>query len=238
MLILIDLRKKIRNEVCVVYTRFLLLILFSSALFGQMSNMGFSLSEGALKGDTNVPKSDSVTQKDYEILSKKPLDELSVIESYLMGLWYFGGSKKLHIKINKAYASKYLLDAYKKGYIRAAPHYIASEFELEKKNVAITFLNELLRDNGIDKKTKAYSIQVAIDSLIDKDEFKQAFIYIKYLADILDIGNAKIMLALNYFQGIGVQKNLKLANYYLNNGCMSSDLDEYSKATCRMFENK
>jgi len=144
----------------------------------------------------------------------------------------------LDIKINKVYASKYLLDAYKKGYIRAAPHYIASEFALGNKNVAITFLSELLRDNNIDKKTKGYSIQVAINSLIDKDAFKEAFMYIKYLADILDVGNAKIMLALNYFQGIGVQKNLELANYYLNNGCMSSDLDEYSKATCTMFEKK
>jgi len=70
----------------VTYTKLLLLVLLSSSLFGQMSDMGFALGGGTLNSDTNILKNDSVTRKDYEILSKKPLDELSVIESYLIGL--------------------------------------------------------------------------------------------------------------------------------------------------------
>ena len=186
--------------------------------------------------EKSINENIEINRNDFELLSKKKIDSLSAIEAYLMGLWYFGGSKDFQINIDKNLSMKYLLASFDKNYFLAAPHYIAAAFETSQNELAIRFLNELLRDSNIDNKTKGYSTQVAINYLTQNDSFEKVFIYIKYLADILDLDNAKVVLSLHYFQGIGTKKDLELANYYLNLGCDGKNLDKYSTSTCGMFK--
>ena len=115
-----------------------ILVLFISTVSNANSLMdNFALDNDATKNKTiNDIK---IKQSDFIDLKNKPLDELSIIESYLLGLWYYGGSKELNILVNKNKSMVYLKDAFSKGYTLAAPHYISAAFEINKSKEAFVY---------------------------------------------------------------------------------------------------
>ena len=80
--------------------RFFLFLFFVNTIsYSDIMSNSFSMNSTNKSEIEN--QNAGVSRKDFDLLSKKNIGDLSAIEAYLMGLWYYGGSQDLKIEINK-----------------------------------------------------------------------------------------------------------------------------------------